>query len=67
MTKSKKITTIIMGSVTAAIIILDIVLVNVVPDATISKVTLFLAHKPPLIPHAVGVLMGHLFFPQKEK
>jgi len=67
MTKSKKITAIIMASVTGAIIILDIILAKVAPEATISKVTLLLAHKMPIIPFAVGVLCGHLFWSQKDK
>ncbi len=34
-------------------------------EATISRVTLGFARQHPVLPFAVGVLMGHLFWPQK--
>lgn len=37
-----------------------------VPDATISEVVLSAARRHPVIPFLFGVLMGHLFWYQKE-
>ena len=36
-------------------------------DATISRITLAWAHRWPLVPFSVGVLCGHLFWPQSTE
>lgn len=44
-----------------------VVAVNKEEGDTISEVTLDKAIRYPIIPFALGVVMGHLFWPQKKK
>lgn len=55
--------TVVFG-VTAALIAYD-VWAAFTPGATISEVMLVLAHNHPIIPFALGVLMGHFFWSQR--
>jgi hypothetical protein len=61
--------TIIRLSILAAIVIgWDIFLANNAPDGdTISESVLYVAHRHPALPFILGVIMGHLFWPQKSK
>lgn len=68
MGRSKKITVAVMAICAAALIGWDIVVAaNDTPGDTISEITLAFAMRHPVIPFAVGVLMGHLWWAQKPK
>lgn len=61
----RSLTKLIMGLVIVALIIYDVIAyARGGYTATISAITLDMAHGMPLIPLAVGVVLGHLFWPQ---
>ena len=63
---AKKATKIIMATCAGILIGWDVyVAVNGVPGDTISELTLGWAQNHPIIPMAVGVVCGHLFWPQR--
>ena len=61
MTKSKKITTIVIVAGVVLYTLYDII-VAVTGNVTLSEVIRNAAFKAPMIPFAVGVLIGHWFF-----
>lgn len=64
---SKKITIGILIACAAILIGWDIyVAANSSSGDTISEITLGFAQKHPVVPFALGVIMGHLFWPQKQ-
>jgi hypothetical protein len=65
---SQKITIAILLACAALLIGWDIyVAANPTPGDTISEITLAFAQKHPVLPFALGVIMGHLFWPQRVK
>lgn len=62
-----RLATIIILVVTAILLIVwDIVVAaNPVAGDTISEITLAFARKHPVVPFIMGVIMGHLFWPQR--
>ncbi len=65
------ITMAIVGAASAALIVLDIVwATDKLPHNTISAITLDTSRKHPILPLLVGlvlgILFGHLFWPQKR-
>lgn len=62
---TKRITKVVMIATAALIILWDIyVAVEPTPGDTISEVLLGWAMQHPIIPFAIGVVCGHLFWPQ---
>lgn len=62
---TKIVTKVLMLSIAIVLIGWDIyVAANDIPGDTISELTLSWAFMHPVIPFAVGVLCGHLFWPQ---
>ena len=62
----KELTRWILISVAILFIIWDIIVVLTAGvDSTISKIILGVACKYPIFPFSFGVLMGHLFWPQR--
>lgn len=61
-----KLTKIILITAVVALSLYDIVaLINGGSEATISRITLSYSKEYPVIPFAVGVVCGHLFWPNK--
>ena len=54
-------------SAAAALVGWDIYAAMSPTQPTISALTLALAHAHPVLPFSLGVIMGHLFWPQVEK
>jgi len=66
--KSRIITIIILISVVAGLIAWDIVVAaNDTPGDTISEIVLKAARAVPALAFAIGVVCGHLFWPQRQK
>lgn len=63
-----KITRFILLVVVIALIVFDIfVAADSTTGNTISEVTLSIARKHPVLPFCIGIVCGHLFWPQKDK
>lgn len=65
---TKRMTKIMMLIVLVLVIIWDVaVAVNSVPGDTISEITLATAYRHPVVPFAIGIVCGHLFWPQQKR
>jgi len=62
---TKLVTVIVMVVAVIVLIVWDIVVaVNPTPGDTISEITLNFARNHPVVPFIVGIVCGHLFWPQ---
>ena len=68
-TRTRWITIALLIAFTAALIAWDIYAEVTVPDsaATVSRIVLSWAQQHPALPFALGVVMGHLLWPQQSK
>ncbi len=65
MAMSRRLTTAILVTIVLVAIVWDIVVaVNRTPGDTISELTLSWAHEHPVLPFCIGIVVGHLFWPQ---
>jgi len=63
----RRLTQIIIIAATMLVIVYDVIAVSAWGvDATVSRVTLSWAKSNPILPFAVGVVCGHLFWPQPK-
>ena len=63
----RTVTKIVLAVVVAALVVWDIVVATTPPPAdTISEVVLAFARNHPVVPLIVGILCGHLFWPQRQ-
>lgn len=68
MTRTKKVTISLLVAAVLALIAWDVVVaMNPTPGDTISEITLAFAMRHPALPFAVGVVCGHLFWPQYRR
>lgn len=68
MTNTRKVTISILVAAVLALIAWDVVVaMNPTPGDTISEITLAFAMRHPALPFAVGVVCGHLFWPQYRR
>lgn len=64
----KRVTKLVILLITGAAIVYDIVAFKEgTVDATISRIVLAWAHRWPIVPFAMGALVGHLTWPQPQE